>query len=318
MRYLVTQPNKALRPNGGDRISAAGVGALLELSRSSLSAGLHRWDVRGNRSDCHKVLKYGLCILWTCTALTATIFWCLREQSYTTTDQALKSNIRDCCSPFFTHVQCDPCTSHPVYAISFDSLRIENSTIGFFRTATHQTAKVYRLKLKLWEQDEGYSLGDNACVDGTGLKIERLCYIMSNLVTLLGSQSTQPVDDTVQISLEGLDIMNTGTNVSGVHVEDFRCEFLRGCDTLLAINSQTATVSYQSRDVMLRGHVVISTGPGQTLEANHVEWDLSEGVFRVRGHFALRNDSREVRGDGAEYDYALRRVRMGSIAGMKR
>ena len=95
------------------------------------------------------------------------------------------------------------------------------------------------------------------------------------------------------------DIENELIDLSGVaqiEVDNFDYQIFENKTQTLSINCKRAIASYKQQDVVLRGHVIITSADGSRLESNHVKWDINKDLFKVDGIFFLSKKGKKLFG----------------------
>ena len=166
----------------------------------------------------------------------------------------------------------------PIYSVRFQSLRSENSNLGFFKTALHKVVRIQDLELKL------YQYNPKNVTSATAPAIhdvpEAIPADMPALAKNTIRRLTTPMDGW---RLNNIDL----GNVSEIRTNNFDYRVFHNEGLRFATQSKRAIVSYKDSDVILRGHAKITIADGSTLESNEIKWDVKRQYFRARGVYVL-------------------------------
>ena len=183
----------------------------------------------------------------------------------------------------FQMIKRDPADfRRPLLGIQFESLEMENGTLGPFRTGLHQVANVRNLKVQL---------------KGSEMEVGQAAEIFSPLAISPPEEAGIKLGGEFSIAElmgEQLDLSNT----SEVRVSGFELRKSPG-ETGLTIKCRRATMRYDEPAIRLEGHVILEAG-GRRLESNRVEWHPREKFFAVQGNYWLRG-AEERAGGGNQF-----------------
>jgi hypothetical protein len=191
---------------------------------------------------------------------------------------------------------------------------IENNRLGIFKTALSQVLRIHDLEVVFHLDSEkerlltGDTLHDGAnepgdAVNGSGSLISGLFPgSESDREALVGTVLSQLTGGRDQWRLD-LELVH----ISEIQINGFALILLGEDQSVLSIQSKRAMVSAESSGLLLRGHVTIEAGK-RRLESNLIEWNVGDGLFRVKEHYVL--DSAGVRrfGYNACFDAQLNPV----------
>jgi lipopolysaccharide assembly outer membrane protein LptD (OstA) len=107
------------------------------------------------------------------------------------------------------------------------------------------------------------------------------------------------------------------SNVSEVRINNFDYQVFYEDDLFLSIQSKRAMASYKHSGIVLRGHVIIKTADGSTLESNYVKWDIENQHFTVNGIYVINRNGVKTTGRNISVDAQLNNVK-GQNAKVKR
>ena len=175
----------------------------------------------------------------------------------------------------------------PIYGIAFEKLLLENNNFGPFKTAMHKRAIIHDLHLKYYEYRNDKS------ITSTPADLEELI-----------KQTGDILRPSKKYNIGNFNF----ANVSEVYADKFNCGFFSEDVLLLSVNCRKATASYKSANIELRGHVIVKTADGTTLESNYIEWDVRNNIFNVQGLYSLRQSGEVKTGRGASFDFTLNEV----------
>ncbi|HBG27452.1 MAG: hypothetical protein A2Y10_02665 [Planctomycetes bacterium GWF2_41_51] len=166
----------------------------------------------------------------------------------------------------------EPNSQRPAYAIAFDSLDLENSSIGPFTTAMYNKATIDNLQLKLYEYSPAPEKNKTFSENKTSEKL---------------------IEETKEIITRPADELNIGninfSNVAEACANNLECKFYFDNDLTLSISCKRAAVS-KSGNIDLRGHVIIKTSDGSILESNFAQWDIKQNNFKIRNSYILKQN----------------------------
>jgi len=212
----------------------------------------------------------------------------------------------------FAYVAWDPEKGYrPLHSIRFDEFSTESGQLGFFKTGIYQTARITGLRLRLYSYlpDGEIQSGDNSHpgVQNTNHKdilamIHAL--IRKNTVSLQDDPAECSTSTDMKIYVSNVDLRNVGE----VKVRDFDYEFFSNNDKIVSVKSVLAHFSYAMEDIILRGHVTISSVDGDTLEGNHVCWNSQTERFRVKGNYVLMRRGNKFFGKDIVVDMHLNEI----------
>ena len=200
-----------------------------------------------------------------------------------------------------SYVRWDPEENYrPIYSVHFKNLRTENNKLGIFRTALHKVVKIRGLELEFYQYSSGKTVA-TAIPD-----IYPVCEeTIANTRTLIKEVMRKLINPE-----DGWRVNNINLgNVSEVHINNFDYKVLYDDELFFAIQSKRATASYKHSGIVLRGHVIIKTADGSTLESNYVKWDIKKQHFSVNGIYVLNRDGVKTTGKDICVDAQLKSVK---------
>lgn len=184
------------------------------------------------------------------------------------------------------------CDGRLLHFISFNNLRVENSDVGIFKTAMSREIVLEKLKLRLYdyEQSNSAEIFDSVIIKLTGV----------------GKSSPEKITERIENYLRRCtQVLPAARNVTGLRIKGFDCDLFRGAEPWLCITSAKAEFSGRDNELVLRGRVVVESGSGRTLRANHIRWNIIEDKFRVKGVYALDCEQGVICGKDAFFDGEL-------------
>ncbi|MBN2132025.1 MAG: hypothetical protein JW741_21165 [Sedimentisphaerales bacterium] len=186
------------------------------------------------------------------------------------------------------------------YRVEFDNLRVDDGSIGLFRTAAHKVVQIENLRVTFSPPaaaagasgapalGEFYSLfapqRDNA-IGGDGLGL---------------FHDLQGAEGDVSISIDLAD-------TTEVRIRGLTWEIHHGGATLFRARCRDARLYAGSNRIMLRGHVTL-TAHGRTLESNCLELDMQSGRIIANTRYILTRDGHRQFGMGTCFDAALKKI----------
>lgn len=185
----------------------------------------------------------------------------------------------------------------PKLYLSIDSIKKENSKIGFLTTTAFNKVIVKKLQLKTFIS----SNTDNPI----GLKET------SKETTIVDSKSSCPeAADLNQIIMAFYDIFEDIrrksklkillpefdiSDISEIAISDFSyVEDFNG-KSKLQVTSSRAYSSYKTKGLSLRGNIIIRSADGTRLQCNNLIWDYDDMTFKVNGLAILNRDNNVLR-----------------------
>ncbi len=184
----------------------------------------------------------------------------------------------------FSYIHFDPKENYrPVYGIAFEKLLLINNNFGPFKTAMHKKAIIHNLRLKYYEYDDANNTADIASIE----------------------ELLKQTGDILKPSKK----YNAGnfnfSNVSEVCVYQFNYKRFDKNNPVLNITSSRATASYKDTNLILRGHVIIKTQDGSTLEGNRIKWNIKNQFFAAEGNYCLSRNNIKTAGRNDCFDAQL-------------
>jgi hypothetical protein len=213
----------------------------------------------------------------------------------------------------------------PIYAVSLGNLRAENNKLGIFKTGLHKVAKIQDLELALYRYPSSKIIS-NTKPDNKSSITTVATDRNESYATTVTDESTDAFPALVKFAdgihklvsrRDGWRINIDLSNTSEVSVANFDCKVFYDGALLLNVRSKRATTSNKCPDeVILRGHVTISTGDGTALESNCAIWDIAKQRFTVDGTYFLTRNGKKIRGKDICVDDKLNIVQ-AQIAALK-
>lgn len=190
-----------------------------------------------------------------------------------------------------------------IYSVSFESLLAENNQLGIFKTGLHKILRIDDLSFRSYQ----YSSDDSAQITNSG----QLGIPGPSPHTSLHTQMLTSVARklTGYDSLERIN-MDLG-NVSEMAVKGFEYKIFRDGNLFFHIQSKRAGASYRNSSLALRGHVILTTAEGDTLESNRVKWDMESNIFDVDGVYVLNRNGVKTTGKDIYVDCQLNDTKTG-------
>jgi hypothetical protein len=205
----------------------------------------------------------------------------------------------------------------PSFCVSFDNLLIENNKLGIFKSALHQIVRISNLEFRSYHYPENLTEPSDSihnwlskensetqvrnrsddCLHNLLFPNNTIAQVRSCIDNLLDKQ------DGWRINLD----ISSG-NVSELVINNFSYSIFSGNDLVLSIQSKRAIASYSSSGLILRGHVIIKTGKGNTLESNCIEWDINNNIFTVQGVYVLNQNGTVKTGRDVTLDHTLNEI----------
>jgi hypothetical protein len=174
---------------------------------------------------------------------------------------------------------------------------VENCSIGIFKTALHQVAKIKNFKFT-----------SNSYTDSTSKSTvdDSLRYLpfrhspKEQIRTYAGLLSNK-------LNRWGVSFDIDSFNISGLIFDGFDYAVFSDDVPVLSIKCSRAEISYDTEGIELRGHVEIRAGDTKIIKANHINWDYDNRKFIVKSVYALRKDNFIETGRSIVLDYELER-----------
>jgi len=183
-----------------------------------------------------------------------------------------------------SYIRWDPEQNYrPVYSVCFKNLLAENSNLGIFKTALHKVVKIQDLQLKFFQ----YSSHSPLILSDTFPVLKDILPDAKGLRKLVEWMKSRSKGWAVNFVLG---------NVSEVRVKNFDYKIFYDDDLFFAVQSKRATASYRHSGIVLRGHVIITTADGSTLETNYVKWDIENQLFTAKGIYVINRNGVKTAG----------------------
>lgn len=177
-----------------------------------------------------------------------------------------------------SYIRWDPKENYrPVYSVRFKNLLAENNNLGIFKTALHKVVKIRNLQLKFFQ----YSSQSPIVLSSSFPVSKDALADVKELKKMVAWMKNRSKGWAANIDLG---------NVSEVRVNNFDYNVFYDNDLFFAIQSKRAIVSYKHSGIVLRGHVIIKTADGSTLESNRVKWDIENQLFTVKGIYVINHN----------------------------
>lgn len=189
-------------------------------------------------------------------------------------------------------------SSKPSLSVSFDNLLIENNNLGIFKSALHQLVQIKNFKFSAFQYPENSTaLVSNDFLQDFPSKNDFIKQLKTYTELLMDKSDGWRVD---------FDI--TSAVLSELVINDFNYSIFSTDELVLSIQSKRAMASYDSTGLILRGRVIIKTGKENVLETNHIQWDVGNKIFAVKGVYALNQNGTVKTGKNIILDYNLNEV----------
>ena len=187
------------------------------------------------------------------------------------------------------------------FSIDVGNLRIENGSLGVFRTGLYKVATIEKLELKLYqyagkEEDRSSPTGNGTSPIG-GLKDFSRDYLIKALRGYSAELKQEGVTD--------CSLFMDYSNLTQLTVRDFSYELYSDGKLALRVECRRASVEHKAFRVSLRGAVEITTGEGTILMSNAITWDVEQDGFTVPGRYVLNRNGQQVFGKGLNCDLQL-------------
>jgi len=182
--------------------------------------------------------------------------------------------------------------NRPIYFVHFADLQVENNDLGLFKTAICKVVRIRDLTMEYYQYcSPADSLPPKLASDTSLKPLEKPRPVPTSKGTSypLGPRVLPDIVDLLTRPPEkgkwrmDIDLSNTvEVIVSGFEYKEFDNNRLR-----FAVQSKKAVASYDSSSIELRGHVILRTANGDTLQGNCARWDVKCRQFRIRGLYVL-------------------------------
>lgn len=192
----------------------------------------------------------------------------------------------------------------PGYSIRFDNLLTESGRLGIFRTGLHKRVKIRKLDLVFYKSSDNINETNEMSPDISIAPLsldEDLQTLIKNFFRLINPKNGWRVD---------IDIKN----IAEVFVNDFDYKVFYDNELFLSIKSKRVITSYKNPKIVLRSHVTIKTAENNIIESNHVEWDMQNKCFNVRGVYALNRNGVKTLGRDITLDFKLNEIKNKQVA----
>ena len=177
-----------------------------------------------------------------------------------------------------SYIRWDPKENYrPVYSVCFKNLLAENNNLGIFKTALHKVVKIRNLQLKFFQ----YSSQSQIVLSSSFPVSKDALADVKELKKMVAWMKNRSNGWAANIDLG---------NVSEVRVNNFDYKVFYDDDLFFAVQSKRAMASYKHSGIVLRGHVIIKTADGSTLESNRVKWDIENQLFTVKGIYVINHN----------------------------
>jgi len=162
-----------------------------------------------------------------------------------------------------------------VVTIEADRFRIEKKKVGFFRFGMMNVARLENASVHIFKSVTGQETGaDSAFKDAF-------------------SKDVLPVFSTKR--------------VSSIEMAPVCVALYEGKSVLSRITADSATVRLKNRNVLFKGNVEVASGP-RSLTADRLTLLAEEALLKTEGHFVLKTDKNEERGNKLTTDIFLKPV----------
>ena len=222
-----------------------------------------------------------------------------------------------------SYVRWDPKENYrPIYSVHFKNLRVQNNKLGIFRTALHKVAKIRGLELSFYryiprEVTATTKLNHDKFKGTTAAGSNKSSTLTGSDISSVSEGTTSDIRALIKEvmrklinPMDGCRVNNIDLgNVSEVHINNFDYKVLYDDELFFAIQSKRAIASYKHSGVVLRGHVIIKTADGSTLESNYVKWDTKKQHFSINGIYVLNRDGVKTTGKDICVDAQLKSVK---------
>jgi hypothetical protein len=207
----------------------------------------------------------------------------------------------------------------PIYSISLKNLRVENSKLGIFKTGLHKVAKIRGLGLSLHRYSSAKvnaatRINNNQSRKKDAVDSKKPFKTNINGISSVPEETITEVKNLKKIVdklISPKDGWRTNidlSNVSEVLVNGFDYKVLYDGHFFFSVESKRLIASSKRSDLELHGHVTIKTAEGNTLESNHIKWDIENQCFTVNGIYVLTRDGVKTMGRGICVDDQLNDV----------
>lgn len=174
----------------------------------------------------------------------------------------------------FSYIRFDELNNkRPAYGIAFNSLDLENISVGPFTTAMFRKAIIQGLEVKIYNYAEAIEEKSESIVQKIDTK-----KIAEETTKVFRNPSNTHSFGKINLS-----------NVAEALINGFDCKFYDDDDLSLSIMCKKATVT-KNGEMELRGHVIIKTGDGSILESNFAQWDIKQNNFKIKNSYILNQN----------------------------
>lgn len=176
------------------------------------------------------------------------------------------------------------------YRITFDNLRAENASLGVFKTACVKVVHVENVRVVFFAD------GMRLCDLGALLAPREQGAPGANPLGLFSEMEESGAEWSKPVDL---------ANTTDVRIRRLDWQVCRADRTVFHVRCQHATLRSDTPQIVLRGHVIITT-PDAVLQSNCVEIDVGDESIVAPGRYSLRCDGTVRAGQGARFSTALK------------
>ena len=203
----------------------------------------------------------------------------------------------------------------PIYSLSFNKLASMSGSLGVFNTALYKTITVENLCARFHHySDKGRSEQQNALLPvdaASALPIEGTSpdrYRLESTLIRLKRELVDELLNTLKRRNTKCSLLVDVGNPYKIVVRDLDYAFYENNKIRFGVKCRRATFLTQTKELELRGRVVIQARDGRILRSNCVVWHLKDKSFVVPGAYMLTHNGDSVTGRGFQCDEQLRTV----------
>ncbi len=190
----------------------------------------------------------------------------------------------------------------PIYSVAFKNLCAENARLGGFKTAAHKVVEIEDLQAKFFRypSDGRFDSGQASPLT----TFSQLFDLEDNRHSETLAEMFCKFKDTKSPWSLSIDL----SNVSEVRLKNPDYQIFDNGTLSLGIQCRKALAAYNSPEIILRGHVIITAADGSTLEGNYIRLDTKKCCFRADGTYFLTHNGKKIHGKDICVDDKLNTV----------
>jgi hypothetical protein len=240
---------------------------------------------------CRKRKVIILCAVWVLIALAVCPFVTKKSDFSPSTVMPANcdpsSNLRKIKGLNFVQYADDSNT--PLFGISFDNMQAVNGSMGVFKTGLTKSILIDDLKLEIFKPGR-----------------------LSTFTVLYTGDKSKPGSNNTLCMLQELagkakeyDFkFFDASNAIEIRINQLEYSEFDANLFFLGIKSRFASANYKSKQIHLRGRVIITAGQTK-LESSEIDWDPLKHSFAVKGMFMLSSPEKMLVGRGGQFDRSL-------------